>query len=837
MGAGGSPPTSKLVMNVSTLRKYIPVLLLGLAALATGGSALADPPSRVARLAYVSGAISFSPAGEDEWVRATLNRPLTTGDRIWADRAARTELQLGDLAVRLGASTSVTLLNVDDRVAQLQLAQGVLNLRVRQLDRNHTVEVDTPNLAFVIRRPGSYRVEVDADGSATAVMVRSGQAEVLGEGRAFVVEPGHAERFYGTGLTDYESIRGWQPDEFDRWASARDRRWDESRSARYVPRGLIGVEDLDDNGSWREVPEYGPVWTPYRVAANWAPYRDGHWAWVEPWGWTWIDDAPWGFAPSHYGRWAHIGGNWGWIPGPVAARPVYAPALVAFIGNANVQASISIGSVAWFALGPRDVYRPSYHVSREYFNHVNTSNTVINTTNITNVYNNTTVNNIVYVNQRVPGAVVAVPSATFTQARPVAQQAMPVNWEAMRGSAIVAAAPVAPERRSVWGGAASASARPPPAAQERATVAQTAPPPAPIAFVAKQRALEANAGKPLDNAALAMIKPTAPAVAAPAVKVVTAPAPVALPTQPANAGNAGMPKLSQRSDTMPPQRADGPQQADGPQRADVPQPGNPLGRRPGDERDGRDGRDGQARGKPLPQPMAAEPSRPVPAPPAATIPPPMTTTRPAEPARPMPRPADATPPAVVAPPQFPSAPQGSDAARNGRRQRDGEERMPRDAMPVPRPPAPHPAEPPRTLPAPAATPQTAQTPPVSAAPQSIAKPPEPPQPARPAPPREAQPAPAPQRERERPNGPQAMRSQEPLMRPQQAVQPEQREQRAASMPASMPAPTQAGSNNEPRRPPQRAEPERANDRREAASEARKNDEARRRGENEGARKP
>ena len=59
------------------------------------------------------------------------------------------------------------------------------------------------------------------------------------------------------------------------------------------------------------------VWYP-NVYPGWAPYREGHWAWVEPWGWTWVDDAPWGFAPFHYGRWVNVGGRWGWVPGPVA---------------------------------------------------------------------------------------------------------------------------------------------------------------------------------------------------------------------------------------------------------------------------------------------------------------------------------------------------------------------------------------------------------------------------------------------------------------------------------------------------------------------------------------
>jgi hypothetical protein len=91
---------------------------------------------------------------------------------------------------------------------------------------------------------------------------------------------------------------------------------------------IIGYEDLDTYGVWRDVPPYGWVWTPTNMPAGWAPYREGHWAWVEPWGWTWIDDEPWGFAPFHYGRWAFVAGAWSWVPGRLdpAVRPVYAPA-------------------------------------------------------------------------------------------------------------------------------------------------------------------------------------------------------------------------------------------------------------------------------------------------------------------------------------------------------------------------------------------------------------------------------------------------------------------------------------------------------------------------------
>ena len=343
------------MMNRPSLRRLLGTFFVGLCVFALSGWAHADPPSRVARLAYVSGTVSFSPSGESDWVRASVNRPLTTGDRLWTDAGARGELQLGAAAIRMDARTSIALLNVDDRIAQVQLTQGTLNIRIWRFDRNHVFEVNTPNLAYSIRSPGSYRIRVNARGDSTIVLVRSGQAEVFGEGRAFVLEAGQGFEFFDTGLRDYDSFAFAPADDFDRWASARDQRWENSVSARYVSRDLIGYEDLDEYGTWRDVAGYGHVWTPTRVAAHWAPYRDGHWAWVEPWGWTWVDDAPWGFAPSHYGRWASIGGAWAWVPGPLEARPVYAPALVAFVGGSNFSISLNLGGGGAVAYARRTI--------------------------------------------------------------------------------------------------------------------------------------------------------------------------------------------------------------------------------------------------------------------------------------------------------------------------------------------------------------------------------------------------------------------------------------------------------------------------------------------------
>jgi hypothetical protein len=459
---------------------------LAFATLLWVGWAYADPPARVARLGYAEGEVSLSPAGETDWVQASLNQPLTSGDHLWTDSNARAELQLGGTAIRLGARSDLRLLKLDDSIAQLQLSEGSVRLHVRSIGSRQTVEVDTPNLALVLTRAGDYRVDVDPDGNATTVRVQGGAAEAYGEGASYRIGSNQAYRFYGSALADYEALPGAPDDALDLWAQQRERRIDTSPSARYVSADVVGYEDLDANGSWRVDASYGNVWTPNRVASGWTPYRDGHWAWMDPWGWTWMDDAPWGYAVSHYGRWARIRDTWSWVPGPQREAAVYAPALVVFLGGSNFRGAAGGGNVGWFPLAPREVYRPSYPVSRGYFDRVNHSNAVIAPGTVTTIYNqvnNTRISNtskvvnvskIVYVNQQVNGAVVAVPAQTFVQSRPVAKAIVPMAHELVRSAPTAALTVVARPAQNAHAGAPEAHGKPP---QERHPVlTRTAPP-------------------------------------------------------------------------------------------------------------------------------------------------------------------------------------------------------------------------------------------------------------------------------------------------------------------------------------------------------------------------
>lgn len=475
-----------------------------------------DPPSRVARLNFSQGSISFRPAGEDDWVTAVPNRPMVTGDDLWADENSRAEVHVGSAAIRLGSQTGVTFLTLDDNTTQIRLAQGSLIVRVRHVDDDDTYEIDTPSIAFTVLQTGEYRLDVSQDGSRTVVTAWHGRGHVTGGGFSYNVLAGQTATFTGNqDHLDYDLGQVPDRDDFDEWAFDRDDREDHADSANYVSREMTGYEDLDENGDWSYVAGYGPCWRPRAVVVGWAPYRYGHWAYVGPWGWTWVEDEPWGFAPFHYGRWAFVSNGWFWVPGPVVVRPVWAPALVAFVGGGpgfHFAAGVGVG---WFPLAPGEVYVPGYHVSRTYVNNVNITNTTVNVTKVTNVYNtvivnkNTTVNNVTYVNQHVTNGVTVVSHDAFVNARPAAQNMMKVDQREIASAPVSHVVRAEPVRASVIGAGRPVAAKPPAAVVTRPVVAVRTPVPPPRSIEQRQ----SQAGGRLNEQAL--VRPVGPSRPAP----------------------------------------------------------------------------------------------------------------------------------------------------------------------------------------------------------------------------------------------------------------------------------------------------------------------------------
>jgi uncharacterized protein DUF6600 len=462
-------------MNVQVVSRNAVVWLAALIGLAAGHYVRAqepvvDPPGRVARLSLMDGDVSVAPAGTEEWADGVLNRPITSGDRLSVGADGRAELQVGTASVHLDRTTSFEFIELDDDVMQMSLTEGVATVRIRTLGDREKIQLETPNATVFFNHPGDYTVQVDPQSDRTIVRTRNGEAEVTGASKSFRVRAEEEGTFTGLdGLTaDIGKITPRTP--FESWANDRDRRGDNSESARYVSREVVGYEDLDGHGEWINEPSYGYVWRPTYVVADWAPYRYGRWGWVAPWGWTWIDAAPWGFAPFHYGRWAFVSHRWCWVPGPRYVRPYYAPALVGWVGGPSVSVSVGFGSVGWFPLAPHEVYVPWYRHTPRYVRHVNVSNTIIvNNINVTNVYGRRG-QRPQYTFGNIANAVTAAQRDAFVGGRPVGTQRVHVDEGQLRHwRDNVRPSSIAPERESILAGQARREAPP------RASFAQENP--------------------------------------------------------------------------------------------------------------------------------------------------------------------------------------------------------------------------------------------------------------------------------------------------------------------------------------------------------------------------
>ena len=353
------------------MRIYLGAVIIGSAALLAGG-ALADPPERVGRVAYVEGGVAMQPFQSDDWIEAFINFPVAEGEGFWTGQDGRAELQVGGVAARLDSESELDVNTLRWGDMRLALAQGSVNIQVRGSPEGGVL-VATPAGDVHLEGRGFYRIDVaapepDGDVPAAEVTVFQGQAEAPSPEGYAPIYPGQSATLYAGYDPQFQEA---EDTAIDDWSRERIR-------AAYIPGGhdlpeaISGGADLARWGNFVQSPEFGTVWFPRDVPPGWAPYRFGRWVDVPPWGYTWVDDAPWGFAPFHYGRWAEIDGRWAWIPGRSEAQPAYAPALVAFVGGDGWGAQFGADdAIGWIPLGPGEAYRPTYAVSDEALRRLN----------------------------------------------------------------------------------------------------------------------------------------------------------------------------------------------------------------------------------------------------------------------------------------------------------------------------------------------------------------------------------------------------------------------------------------------------------------------------------
>ncbi len=388
--------------------------LMGLLAVCTSllaTAAWADPPGRVGRLSVMEGEVWLADSSNTERFIGTPNWPITQSTAIETGYEARAEVRIGSSAFRFAPQTRANFERLDDQSIRLRVESGSVAVRFRNSDKARETVVTTARGNVVFFDAGRYRVDVDGWGT-TSLTTLAGNMRFDGRDISVAVGSGRKLELASDGSSRFVERYG---DSFSDWVVARDRSEERRSAPQYVSDEMTGYETLEENGSWSVSADYGPVWYPRYVDAGWAPYRAGQWAWVNPWGWTWVDAAPWGFAVSHYGRWAYVNNRWGWAPGTITPRPVYAPALVAWAGGSNWSVSVNFGgpSVGWVPLAPREVFVPYYPCQPRYWNTVNAPY-VRDITVVNYVSNNP--NSQSYANTVVPGAVSAAAAGRLAAA-------------------------------------------------------------------------------------------------------------------------------------------------------------------------------------------------------------------------------------------------------------------------------------------------------------------------------------------------------------------------------------------------------------------------------------
>jgi hypothetical protein len=342
------------------------------------GQAADEPPLIAGRVAVADGDAQIWRTEDEnsagQWDNAIVNDVVSAGTGLYTGSDGRNEVRVGPNTFRLAAASRGGFTRLDYSTASFDLEYGTLNVRLARPERGETTSVTVAGLRIDLVAPGRYRVDASDQGPMRLTVfeghgtVRSASnATGVSSGQAIVVNPG------GAGFSFEQPIVS----AFDQWALERDAQYQQVRSTQFVSPYMTGYEELDVHGDWSSDASFGVVWFPRAVPVGWAPYRFGQWRWIRPWGWTWVDFAPWGYAPFHYGRWVMVGPRWGWVPGGYVRQPVWAPALVGFVGT-GVSVSVGIGApvVGWYPLAPWHRYEPHYRHSPRYVTIIN--QTIIN---------------------------------------------------------------------------------------------------------------------------------------------------------------------------------------------------------------------------------------------------------------------------------------------------------------------------------------------------------------------------------------------------------------------------------------------------------------------------
>ncbi len=356
------------------------------------------PPSPLGalRTTLIEGDVQIKMVDAEGWVPAAMNVPMKEGDKLWVPEAGKAELQSQTgTYLRCDQKTGLSLLTIKKEAFQYYLSEGRVYLNF-DAPKGSFLQMDTPISSIGVYEKAIFRVDV-SDKGYTDISVYNGTLYVEGNGGKTTVEAGSI-LFIREG-DDAELAPLGIPDGWEIWNKERDKKLTVKRdSYRYLSEELrVYANELEENGKWVHVGEYGYVWTPTAgISSGWVPYRSGRWVWIGG-DYVWVSYEPWGWAPYHYGRWSFIPSvGWFWVP-PVRGTVYWGPGYVGWVHTPTY--------IAWVPLAPEEIY-----YGYGYFGP--------HSVNITKI-DMRTVNIGVYRNAHISRAVTIVDQSTFLTGRPV----------------------------------------------------------------------------------------------------------------------------------------------------------------------------------------------------------------------------------------------------------------------------------------------------------------------------------------------------------------------------------------------------------------------------------
>ena len=295
---------------------------LALALCAAGGLAHAD--FSVGRISALQGGVSAQTPGDPASHRASANDVVAEGDQLATGADAGVELQFAGVVLEIGPSTVIALTRVQTDGFAVFIDHGSVALGRSNDDAPANVTLQGNQIVAYAETAGRYRLDVDPEGGDEHLSVWLGRVSAQVDSREL-------QLFAGQSLDVSQGLAGSMAvsstgnlDQLDMILADRLGLVRASASTQRLSSDWVGAAALDDQGSWLEVSSVGPLWVPFFLPDNWAPYRSGHWAWNGVWGWSWVDDLPWSYVSFHFGRWIWWNNRWAWSPN--GRVPLFSPA-------------------------------------------------------------------------------------------------------------------------------------------------------------------------------------------------------------------------------------------------------------------------------------------------------------------------------------------------------------------------------------------------------------------------------------------------------------------------------------------------------------------------------